>query len=55
MQTLLNLPILDALTSHDGLFPKKEVAIRNNFDNLQLHVKKFTIYNTSASYKQGVP
>ena len=32
---------------HDGLFLKKEVAIKN-YNILQLHVKKFTVYNLSA-------
>ena len=40
MQTLLILSGLDASTSHDGLFPKKEVVIRNNFDKFTTTCQK---------------
>ena len=39
---------------HDGLFSKKEIAIKNNCDNLQLLVEKFTIYDLSAFRKWGL-
>ena len=39
---------------HDGLFSKKEIVIKNNYDNLQLLVEKFTIYDLSAFRKWGL-
>ena len=39
---------------HDGVIPKKEVAI-NNFNSLHLFVEKFIVHSLSASHKWGIP
>ena len=40
---------------HDGLFPKKKVASKNNSYNLQLLVEMFIIHISSVPHKHGNP